>query len=149
GAALAEPAPHPPTRSGTPSPGRSPGLSWEGVFRQPTRQRPFVRPRSHGVLRSFPMARIRSPLERRHGSAAVEFAVTALFLVPLLVGLWEVGRLVEVQQLLANAAREGGRQASTGNVNAAGVQATVVSYLTRNNIPCSTSNVTVTNLTSR
>jgi Flp pilus assembly protein TadG len=94
------------------------------------------------------MARIRSRFERRHGSAAVEFAVTALFIVPLLVGLWEVGRLVEVQQLLANAAREGGRQASTGSVNVAGVQATVVSYLMRNNIPCSTSNVTVVNKTS-
>jgi Flp pilus assembly protein TadG len=84
----------------------------------------------------------------RRGAAAVEFAVVSLVLFPLLIGIWEVTRLVEVQQLLANAAREGGRQASTGNVNTAGVQQVVASYLTRNGIPCSTSNVTVTNLTS-
>jgi len=86
--------------------------------------------------------------QERRGSAAVEFAVASLFLVPLLIALWEVGRLLEVQQLVANAAREGGRQASTGNVNTAGVQNVVASYLTRNGIPCATSNVTVTNLTS-
>ncbi len=92
----------------------------------------------------------RPPTRRqsRRGSAAVEFTVVALFLVPLLIGVWEVGRLVEVQQLMANAAREGGRQASTGNVNVAGVQNIVASYLTRNGIPCSASNVTVTNVTS-
>ncbi len=94
------------------------------------------------------MARIHTRHEPRRGAAAVEFAVTALFLVPLLIGLWEVGRMMEVQQLLANAAREGGRQASTGNVDTASVQNTVVSYLTRNGIPCTTSMVTVTNLTS-
>jgi Flp pilus assembly protein TadG len=34
----------------------------------------------------------------RHGTAAVEVAVLLpLFLVPLLIGVWEVGRLVEVQ----------------------------------------------------
>jgi Flp pilus assembly protein TadG len=93
---------------------------------------------------------IRRPPHRepRRGTAAVEFAVTSLFLFPLIIGLWEVGRMVQVQQLLANAAREGGRQASTGNVNTAGVQSVVASYLTRNGIPCSASNVTVTNLTS-
>ena len=84
----------------------------------------------------------------RRGTAAVEFAVASIFLVPLLIGVWEVGRLVEVEQLLSNAAREGGRQAATGNVNTAGVQSIVASYLTRNGIPCSASNVTVTNLTS-
>ncbi len=90
------------------------------------------------------------PLRRqpRRGTAAVEFAVASLFLVPLLIGLWEVGRMVEVQQLLANAAREGGRQASTGNLNTAAVQNIVASYLTRNGIPCAASNVTVTNLTN-
>lgn len=94
------------------------------------------------------MIRRPSYREPRRGTAAVEFAVASLFLVPLLIGVWEVGRLVEVQQLLANAAREGGRQASTGNVNTAGVQNIVASYLTRNGITCAASNVTVTNLTS-
>jgi Flp pilus assembly protein TadG len=94
--------------------------------------------------------RVRPSIRRegRRGAAAVEMAVAAILLAPLLIGIWDFGRMIEVQQLLANAAREGGRQASTGNVNTAGVQQVVASYLTRNGIPCSTSNVTVTNLTS-
>jgi Flp pilus assembly protein TadG len=84
----------------------------------------------------------------RHGSAAVECAVVLILLMPLLLGTWEVGRLLQVQQLLQNAAREGGRQAATGRVNTAGVQQAVVNYLTNNGITCSTTNVTVTNLTS-
>ena len=84
----------------------------------------------------------------RQGTAAVEFSVVLVFLMPLLIGLWEVGRLVEVEQLLTNAAREGARQASTGNVNTAGVQQVVVNYLTVNGISGVTaSNVTVTNVT--
>ncbi len=88
------------------------------------------------------------PRSRRHGSACIEFAVVLLFVVPLLLGVWEVGRLVEVEQHLNNAVREGARQASTANVNTAGVQQVVVNYLNANGIPCSTSNVTVTNKTS-
>jgi Flp pilus assembly protein TadG len=49
----------------------------------------------------------------RRGVAAVEFALVAmLFLVPLLIGVWEVGRLVQVQQIVSNAAREGARLAA-------------------------------------
>jgi Flp pilus assembly protein TadG len=49
----------------------------------------------------------------RTGVAAVEFAVVlALVLMPTLIGVWEVGRLVQVQQIVANAAREGARLAS-------------------------------------
>ena len=90
----------------------------------------------------------RDHANRREGTAAVEFAVVLIFIVPLLIGLWEVGRLVEVEQLMNNAVREGARQASTGNKNAAGVQQDVANYLTVNGITCSTSNVTVTNKTS-
>ena len=49
----------------------------------------------------------------RPGVAAVEFGlVTMLFIVPLLIGVWEVGRLVQVQQIVSNAAREGARLAA-------------------------------------
>src|SRR5437870_8101490 len=89
------------------------------------------------------------PMNReRGGSACVECAVCLLFLVPLLLGLWEVGRLVEVEQHLNNAVREGGRQASTGSKNTAAVQQIVVQYLAVNGIICQASDVTVTNLTS-
>jgi Flp pilus assembly protein TadG len=85
---------------------------------------------------------------RRHGTAAVECAVVLTLLVPMLLAVWEVGRLVQVQELLVNAAREGGRQAATGYMTTAQVQQVVVNYLTQNKITCATSNVTVTNLTS-
>jgi len=91
---------------------------------------------------------IRAANRQRNASACVECAVCLLFLVPLLIGLWEVGRLVEVEQFLNNAVREGGRQASTGMKNSAGCQQDVINYLTVNGIPCSTSNVTITNITS-
>jgi Flp pilus assembly protein TadG len=90
--------------------------------------------------------RCRQP--NRSGAAAVELAVILTFLMPLLLGVWEVGRLVEVEQFLTNAAREGGRQASTGNLTTAQVQQVVIQYLAANGISCSASNITITNLTS-
>lgn len=61
------------------------------------------------------MIRRRMPVRppARRGVAAVEFAfVTMLFVVPLIIGVWEVGRLIQVQQIVSNAAREGARLAS-------------------------------------
>lgn len=59
-----------------------------------------------------------SPIRRpahRSGAAAVEMAVVMnLVLVPLLLGVWEVGRLVHVQQVVVNATREGARLAAQG-----------------------------------
>jgi Flp pilus assembly protein TadG len=49
----------------------------------------------------------------RRGVAAIELGfVTMLFVVPLIIGIWEVGRLIHVQQLVSNSAREGARLAS-------------------------------------
>ena len=51
----------------------------------------------------------------RRGVASVELAAVFLFVVvPLLIGVWEVGRLVQVQQVVANSAREGARLAAQG-----------------------------------
>jgi Flp pilus assembly protein TadG len=44
--------------------------------------------------------------------------------------MWEIGRLIEAQQVVANAAREGGRAASTGEYTNAEVQQIVLNYLT-------------------
>jgi len=71
----------------------------------------------------------RSTQRRRRAAAAVEFAVCLTLLIPLLVGVWEVGRLVEVQQLLANAAREGGRAAAAGQKTPPQIQQDIVTYL--------------------
>lgn len=91
--------------------------------------------------------------QRRRGVAAVELALVAPVLLILLLGLWEVGRLIEVQQVLSNAVREGARQASTAvgrspAVTSDTVKATVVFYCTQNGLSSVTaSNVTVQNLT--
>jgi Flp pilus assembly protein TadG len=71
---------------------------------------------------------------KRTGLAAVEMGIILPMLLILLLGIWEVGRMVEVTQLLTNAAREGGRQASTGAKNADQVKETVVRYLHQNGI---------------
>ena len=76
---------------------------------------------------------IRRPTNRR-GVAAVELALVAmLFLIPLLIGVWEVGRLVQVQQILSNSCRDGARLASQGytvNLTGAPTQITVSSGTT-------------------
>ena len=51
----------------------------------------------------------------RRGVAAVEMGfVTMIFVVPMVIGIWEVGRLIHVQQVVANSAREGARLAAQG-----------------------------------
>jgi Flp pilus assembly protein TadG len=90
------------------------------------------------------MLRHRSSRPVRRGVAAIELAFAVLLLVvPLLIGIWEVGRLVQVQQTVSNAAREGARIAAQGyTIDASGntaqirtgtgpvnVQQTVYNYL--------------------
>jgi Flp pilus assembly protein TadG len=67
---------------------------------------------------------------RRSGVAAVELAfLLPLVLIPLLFGMWEVGRLIECQQVVSNAAREGARAASTGQFTDSQVQTIITNYL--------------------
>lgn len=98
----------------------------------------------------------RSPRERR-AVAAVEFALVAPVLVIILVGLWEVGRLIHLQQLLSSAAREGARVAAQGlTINSEGdpteikvftgnpnVHSTVVNTLRQSGLNVTESDVTV------
>ncbi len=86
--------------------------------------------------------------QARRGTAAVELAVCLPLLAILIVGVWEVGRMVEVKQLLCNAVREGGRQAATGTQTTAQVQQYVVNYLTTNGIKAATTDVTFQDLTN-
>jgi Flp pilus assembly protein TadG len=88
-------------------------------------------------------------LPGRSATAAVELAICLPLLFVLITGVWEVGRMVQTQQLVANAAREGGRQASGGLKTNTQVCQFVVDYLQMNGLTSVTlSNVTLTNLTA-
>src|SRR4051794_32956726 len=78
----------------------------------------------------------------RRGAAAVEFAVAfAFFLLPIVLGLWEMSRMVEGKQVVMNACREAARQAATGVKTSSEVRQTLLDYLARNRV--STTGVTV------
>ncbi len=66
------------------------------------------------------------PVQLRRGTATVELAIVLNFcIIPLMLGLWEMGRFVQVQQIVSNAAREGARmgaQALTIQSNGSPVQ---------------------------
>src|SRR5262245_10396488 len=95
-----------------------------------------------------PNPRTDPPAGRRPGVAAVELAVCLPLLSLMLVGVWEVGRMVQVQQLLSNAVREGGRLASIGTKTTDDVQTAVVNYLKANGISnVKKSDVTFQNIT--
>lgn len=77
---------------------------------------------------------------RRRGLAAVEAAVCLPLLVLFMLGVWEVGRIAQVQEVLSNAAHEGARLASMGMVNqtpvtVAVVQQEVRDYMTSAGLP--------------
>ncbi|MFO0864920.1 MAG: TadE/TadG family type IV pilus assembly protein [Gemmataceae bacterium] len=78
--------------------------------------------------------------EPRRGVAAVEFAVILPLILLFLLGLWEVGRYIEAQQILVNGAREGARQASTGVKDVSAIKTAVVTYLQQKGISMVTTN---------
>jgi uncharacterized membrane protein len=92
----------------------------------------------------------------RRGVVAVEAALVLTVLVPLMLGVWEVGRMVEVSRILQDAANTGARIAAGGNYNGspatvAVVQTAVQNYLTAAGFPSaavSAAQITVTNLSS-
>jgi Flp pilus assembly protein TadG len=114
----------------------------------PSPQRP---PHSNG-LHSQPQGRGRFKVEktgrtcRRHrrGAAAVEFAVVAPIFVLLVFGMIEFGRMVMVQQMLTNAAREGARLGVIEGNTSTDVENRVDEYLAAASITGAT--VTVTTL---
>jgi Flp pilus assembly protein TadG len=67
--------------------------------------------------------------QRRRGLACVELALLLPFLLVMLLGIWEVGRLINVNQILSNSAREGARLAATGKHTSSQVTAEVQYYL--------------------
>jgi Flp pilus assembly protein TadG len=70
--------------------------------------------------------------QKRRGALAVEAAVVLPLLVIMMAGIWEVGRIVQVQQMLVNSAREGARLAAGGyTVNSTPVTQTMVRQAVR------------------
>jgi Flp pilus assembly protein TadG len=84
----------------------------------------------------------------RRGVAAVEFAISMMVIGPVLLGLWEVGRLIEVEAILYDAAAFGGRSASIGLNSATQVQTAVTNYLTIAGLSGQSATVTVSDLTN-
>lgn len=99
-------------------------------------------------IRATRRAACRKSWRDRRGTVAVEAAFILMMMVPLLMGSWEVSRLVEVQQILNNAAREGARQATSGQYSAAQVQQVMTNYLQDAGLPTTNVVVTIQDLTS-
>ncbi len=66
---------------------------------------------------------------RRHAAAAVEFAICLPLFSLILLGLLEVGRIVEVQNVMWNCARDAARDASMGECDLQTVASNLVTYL--------------------
>lgn len=93
----------------------------------------------------------RDKKRQRCGAAAVEFALVSPLLLTFLFGIWELGRVIEVQQILHTAAREAGREASTGTYDETQIETLTRAALKRAGLPANaadTASVSVTNLTS-
>jgi Flp pilus assembly protein TadG len=88
---------------------------------------------------------------KRRGIVAVEAAVVLPLLIILMLGVWEVGRMVQVNQILINGAREGARLAAGGYVNGTPVTSAMVTqavqdYLASAGLPTAASNGATVNL---
>ena len=81
--------------------------------------------------------------KQRRGAAAVEFAVVAPVFFLLVFGMIEYGRMVMVQQIIVNSAREGCRAAVLDGSTTSGVKTTTISAMAAGKITITTSNVTV------
>jgi Flp pilus assembly protein TadG len=92
--------------------------------------------------------RTKTSTAARCGIAAVEAALIMPVMVLLMLGVWEVGRMLDAAQVVANACREGARQAAAGQKTSAQIQQDVLTYLAQANVPTSGATVTVSDLTS-
>jgi Flp pilus assembly protein TadG len=83
---------------------------------------------------------------QRGGIAVLELAMTFPFLMTVIVGIWVVGRLIQVQAILSEAVYVGARQAAQGQyvsptthavlkVAASDVKQTVLNYLLAAGLP--------------
>ena len=93
-----------------------------------------------------PTRQVHRTRQRRRGAAATEFAIVLPIFFLLIVGILEFGRMIMVQQVLTNAAREGARLACIDGSTESGVQTAVSAFLanasvTGVTVTCSPSNL--------
>ena len=84
----------------------------------------------------------------RRGAAVVELAFTAPILFMLTFGMIDVGRAIMVQNLIANAARDGARSAVLAGATAEEIEAQVTDYLAASSINGATATVSPNPLSS-
>ena len=90
-----------------------------------------------------PLTTHRSPLTHRRGAAAVEFALVAPLFFAMIFGIAEAGRMLEVQQMMTNATREGARRAMIKGVTADEVKTAVINSLGDSGITITAADVTI------
>ena len=74
----------------------------------------------------------------RRGAAAVEFAVVCIPFFLLVFGMFEIGRMMMVRQILTNASREGARAVILESATVADVETMVTDYAASCSIPGAT-----------
>ncbi len=79
----------------------------------------------------------------RRGVAAVELALVAPFLCALVMGMFEMGRLVMVKEILTNAARKGCRTGASVSKTYQNLLDDVNNILTDNNLTAADATITV------
>lgn len=90
----------------------------------------------------------RTNTANRRGAALVEFALVAPVFLFLVLATIEFGRMIMVQQILTNAAREGARRAVVEGSTPSEVESLVANYLSRSSVSGATVEVSPRNLGS-
>lgn len=98
----------------------------------------------NGAATDSNQATLNKTRRRRSGTAAVEFAVILPFIMVLFLGIIEFGRVLMVQQILTNAAREGCRYAVLPGGTISASRDVVTTYLSNANITLSSPSTQVT-----
>lgn len=81
---------------------------------------------------------VRRRQSNRRGAAAVEFAIVATVFFMFVFAIFEIGRLVMLQQIMGEACRQGARRAILENANETTVETLVTTRLAANSIPGAT-----------
>lgn len=98
---------------------------------------------SAGICGRLSLEKIcRTCRKQRRGAAVVEFAVVAPIFLLLVFGMIEWGRMMMVQQILTNAAREGSRRASVEEITDLEAKTATETYLTAAGVTGATVTVT-------